>query len=176
MLGATEFTAGRATPGTVVAAMAIVGLLAGPLRDLGRVSEYWHGSRVALEKVRDMMLAPGVLHERPDAIDLPDGPGRLVLDDVRVAGALDGVSARLDPGQAVALIGPNGAGKSTLLAVVGRLLDPDGGRVLIDGHDLAACTLPSSRRVVGMAGPDLPLLRGSVSYNVRYRRPDATPE
>jgi ABC-type branched-subunit amino acid transport system ATPase component len=56
------------------------------------------------------------------------------------------------------------------------LLDPDGGRVLIDGHDLAACTLSSVRRVIGMAGPDLPLLRGSVNYNVRYRHPDATPE
>lgn len=176
MVGAAEVAAGRATPGTVVAAMAIVALLAAPLRDLGRVAEYWHGSQVALEKVRELLLAPGVLHERPDARELPPGPGRLVLEDLGVAGALEGVSAELAPGRAVAVIGPNGAGKSTLLAVVGRLLDPDSGRVLIDGHDLADCTLASARRAMGMAGPDLPLLRGSVDYNVSYRRKDAPPE
>jgi ABC-type multidrug transport system fused ATPase/permease subunit len=160
LVGAVEVAGGRASPGTVVAAMAVVGLLASPLRDLGRVSEYWYGSRVALERARD----------------LPPGSGRLALEGIGVDGALHDVTARLEPGRAVAVIGPNGAGKSTLVAVAARLLDPDRGRVLIDGHDLAEVTLASARRAVGIAGPDLPLLRGTVDYNVRYRSKRASAE
>ena len=176
LVGAAEVAAGRASAGTVVAAMSIVGLLASPLRDIGRVPEYWHGSRVALEKIRDLLADPSAIHEHPDAADLAPGVGRLTFEAVQLDGVLRGITAELQPGQAIALVGPNGAGKSTLLAIAGRLLDPDGGRVLIDGTDISVCTLASVRRQVGMAGPDLPLLRGTVAYNVAYRHPGASPQ
>ena len=176
MVGGSEVAAGRARPGTVVAAFAIVGLLVGPLRDLGRVNEYWAASRVALEKVRTFLDTPNVLRIATDAPALRPGPGRLELDDVHVDGVLLGVSAVAEAGTVTVVVGPNGAGKSTLLAVAARLLDPDRGAVLLDGQDLSRHSLESIRRTVSMTGPDFPLLRGTVEDNLRYRWPDAPTE
>jgi len=175
-VGAREVAAGRASAGTVVAAMAIVGLLVAPLRDLGRVNEYRSNSRVAMEKVRDFLETPNLLRARSGAEALEPGPGRLEFDEVHLEGALEGVTAVAEPGSLVAILGPNGAGKSTLLALAAGLIDPDGGAVRLDGQDLAERKLSSIRRAVSMAGPDLPLLRGSVAKNLRYRWPDAPEE
>jgi len=176
LVGAIEVGAGRASPGTIVAAMALVGLLMAPLRDLGRVQEYWHNSRVSLEKMEGFLATPTRMRDDPGAPHLDPGPGRLEMDGVGLEGSLGGASAVAEPGSVVALVGPNGAGKSSLLAVVARLIDPDAGRVLLDGQDLAQRNLESVRRAVSMVGPDLPLLRGTVERNLRYRCPDAPEE
>jgi len=176
LVGAIEVGAGRASPGTVVAAMALVGLLVAPLRDLGRVQEYWHNSRVSLEKMESFLATPSRLHDDPQAPTLSPGPGRLQLRGVHLEGSLGGVSAEAEPGSVVALVGANGAGKSSLLAVVARLIDPDEGQVLLDDQDLSQRNLESVRRAVSMVGPDLPLLRGTVERNLRYRCPDAPDE
>lgn len=173
LVGASEVAAGRATPGTVVGAMTVVGLLVPPLRDLGRVQEYWHNSRVALQKVEEFLRTPSLVTEVPNAPNLKLGPGRLEFDSVSLAEVLDEVSAIAEPGKIIALVGPNGAGKSTLLSLAARLIDPDEGVIRLDGQDLATHSLASIRRAIGMAGPDLPLLRGSVAKNLRYRWRDA---
>jgi ABC-type multidrug transport system fused ATPase/permease subunit len=90
-----------------------------------------------------------------------------------VRGALRDVSASVEGGQRVVLLGGNGAGKSTLVQVIARLVDPDRGQVLIDGRDLAGFNLASVRRAISVVSPDLPLLRGTVGANLRYRWPDA---
>jgi len=173
LVGAIEVAAGRATPGTVVAAMTIVGLLVPPLRDLGRVQEYWHNSRVSLQKIQEFLDTPSLVTEAAKAPDLELGPGRLEFERVSLEGSLREVSSVAEPGTVVALVGPNGAGKSTLLSLAARLMDPDAGTIRLDGQDLSAYSLASVRRAIGMAGPDLPLLRGTVDKNLRYRWPDA---
>jgi ABC-type multidrug transport system fused ATPase/permease subunit len=173
LTGAHEVQAGRATPGTIVAALAVVGLLVNPIRDLGRVSEYWTNSRVSMEKVRTFLATPNLAQASSEAPDLELGAGRLEFDDVHVEGAIAGVTAAAEPGSLTVVMGPNGAGKSTLLAVAARLIDPDRGTVRLDGQDLAEHSIESVRRAISMVGPDLPLLRGTVSDNLRYRWPDA---
>ncbi|QFS48730.1 ABC transporter ATP-binding protein [Nostoc sphaeroides] len=173
LVGAMEVAEGRATPGMVVAAMTIVGLLVPPLRDLGRVQEYWHNSRVSLQKVKQFLNTPSLVTELPNAPKLKLGAGRLEFDGVSLEGALHKVSAIAQSGQVVAVVGPNGAGKSTLLSLAARLIDPDEGAIRLDGQDLADHSIESIRRAIGMAGLDLPLLRGSVDKNLRYRWRDA---
>lgn len=176
LAGSWAMDSGQASAGTVVAAMAIVGLMTSPLRDLGRVHELWHNSRVSLEKVESFIRTPNLVHTAPDAVELEPGPGELAFEDVRLEGSLRGVTAVAEPGSLVAVVGPNGSGKSTLLSLVGRLLDPDRGTVRIDGQDLRRVRPASVRRAVSMAGPDFPLMRGSVRKNLRYRAPDASDE
>jgi len=176
IVGAMEVAAGRASPGTVVAAMTIVGLLVPPLRDLGRVQEYWHNSRVSLQKIAEFLDTPSFVTEQANAPDLVLGPGRLEFKNVGLGEILHGFNAIAEPGQVVAIVGPNGAGKSTLLSLAARLLDPDEGTICLDGQDLAKHSLTSVRRAIGMAAPDLPLLRGTVEKNLNYRFPDAPPE
>jgi ABC-type multidrug transport system fused ATPase/permease subunit len=173
VVGAREVGSGAATSGTIVAALAIVALLANPIRDLGRVTEYWTNSRVSMEKVRTFLATPRI--EEPDdgVPDLVVGAGRLTFENVSVAGALEGVSATAEPGSFTVITGPNGAGKSTLLSLAARLIEPDSGAVHLDGQDLARFSLASVRRAISMVAPDLPLLRGTVEDNLRYRWPDA---
>jgi ATP-binding cassette subfamily B protein len=176
LIGAYEVVQGRATPGVVVAAMTIVGLLVPPLRDLGRVQEYWHNSRVALEKVESFLKTPSLVTEVPNAPDLILGPGRLEFESVSLSNSLTEISAVAEPGQVIALVGPNGAGKSTLISLAARLIDPDEGVIRLDGQDISQYSLSSIRRGIGMAGPELPLLRGTVGKNLRYRWRDAPEE
>ncbi|MDQ3870642.1 MAG: ABC transporter ATP-binding protein/permease [Chloroflexota bacterium] len=175
-VGVMEVSSGRTTPGAVVAAMTIVGLLVSPLRDLGRVAEYRQNARVAMEKLREFLETPVLVADVPDAPALAAGPGRLEFRAARVEGAVEEVSVVAEPGQRVAIVGPNGAGKSTLLMLAARLIDPDGGQVLLDGQDLARHSLASVRRAVGIASAELPLLRGTIDRNLRYRWPDAPEE
>lgn len=190
--GVAEATAGAATigvlvggaldvrldgvpPGAVVGALAVVGMLAQHVRDLGRVAEHAAGAAVAREAAQRFLDLPP-LPDRAGAPPLPDGPGELVLRGLGVEPGLHDVSVRLPAGATAAVVGGNGAGKSTLASAVARLVDPDAGAVELDGADLRSVDLRSVRRAIGVVGPDLPLLRGSVDRNVRYRLPRASDE
>jgi ABC-type multidrug transport system fused ATPase/permease subunit len=168
--GAHEVGAGHTTPGTVVAAMTIVGLLVPALRDLSRVYEYWQESKVSSKKIMDF------LYTRPGATDLKPGPGRLEFRDVSLAKTIRNVTVTAEAGRMIVIVGPNGAGKSTLLSLAARLIDMDKGKIFLDGQDLAAHSLESVRRAISMVSPDLPLLRGTVRKNLLYRWPKAPAE
>ena len=77
------------------------------------------------------------------------------------------------PGEKVGLVGRSGAGKSTLVSLLLRFYDLDGGRVLIDGQDIAQVTQDSLRAQIGMVTQDTSLLHRSVMDNILYGRPDA---
>ena len=102
--------------------------------------------------------------------------GEIELQNIEIRGVLKDLSATIPGGARLAVIGDNGAGKSTLLQVIARLVDPDRGKVLIDGQDIRKCNMSSVRKAIGIVSPDLPLLKGSVGYNLRYRKPDAAAE
>lgn len=176
MLGAMQVVEGAATVGTVVAAMAIVGLLVPSLRDLGRVYEYWHGARVSREKIADFLDAHSPATNAADLPDLRAGRGRIEFERVNVAGALEDFTAIAPAGSVVALVGPNGSGKSTVLSLIARLMEPASGRILIDGLDIAHHNLSSVRDAVSMVSADLSLLRGKLDRNLRYRSPHALQE
>ena len=169
MVGAVLVTAGQATPGTVVAAMSIIAFLMPSLRDLGRVYEYWQGARVSLEKLHQFLDKPVQTPKSRRIPGLKRGAGELSFRNVSVSGSLNGFNATAAPGSLVAVVGPNGAGKSTVLSLVARLVDPDRGKVCLDGKDLCRLARDSLRQVVGIVSPDLPLLRGTISKNLRYR-------
>ncbi|WP_280549088.1 ABC transporter ATP-binding protein [Halomonas sp. 11-S5] len=95
----------------------------------------------------------------------PDGEGRRVFD---------GLDLTIAPGEKVGLIGRSGAGKSTLASLLLRFFDLEGGRILIDGQDIAEVTQESLRRHIGMVTQDTSLLHRSVRDNIRYGSPQAS--
>ena len=111
----------------------------------------------------------GELVVRKAAIDFEDvhfryGPGRRVID---------GFSLHIAPGEKVGIVGRSGAGKSTLVNLLLRFYDLEGGRILIDGQDIAAVTQASLRRQIGMVTQDTALLHRSIRDNIAFGRPEA---
>ncbi len=173
LLGASEVSRGRATPGTVVAAMTVVHLLVSSLRSLGRVQEYRQVAKVATEKIKQFLKSSELVREINHPVKLKQGPGKIEFVNVCLNGILDSVSAVAKPKKRIAITGPNGSGKSTLLWLAARLIDPDEGSIRIDRQNIAKCSLTSLRRAVGIVSPDLPLLRGKLITNITYRWPEA---
>jgi ATP-binding cassette, subfamily C, bacterial CydC len=110
----------------------------------------------------------------PDPEAIPAAPFALALERVRARNALDGLSLRLEPGSATALVGPSGAGKTTVVDLLVRFLDPESGRVTLDGRDLRAFRQEDVRRAIAVAGQDTHLFSTSIRENVALGRPDAT--
>ncbi|GEC03609.1 hypothetical protein SSP24_12640 [Streptomyces spinoverrucosus] len=153
--------------------LTVANFLGRPLTSLVRVQEYWQQSRVARRRIAEVLAAPAPLRSTRGAEPLANGPGQLELAGLRVDGVLD-ASAIARPGQRILLQGPPGAGKSLLLRLIARLQQPDAGAVLLDGQDLARHDPESVRRVIRLASPELPLLRGSVGKNLRHGEPPDT--
>jgi len=87
---------------------------------------------------------------------------------------IDGLDLHIRAGEKIGLVGRSGAGKSTIVNLLLRFYDIEGGRILIDGQDIALATQESLRAQIGMVTQDTSLLHRSVRENILYGRPDAT--
>ena len=107
--------------------------------------------------------------------------GEIRFEHVRFAyggerSVIEDFSLTIRPGEKIGLVGRSGAGKSTIVNLLLRFYDVEGGRILIDGQDIAGVTQTSLRAQVGMVTQDTSLLHRSVRDNIVYGRPDATDE
>jgi ATP-binding cassette subfamily B multidrug efflux pump len=119
------------------------------------------------------------LVDKPEAATLELTEGRIEIDRVshhygRGSGGLQNLSLIVNPGEKIGLVGRSGAGKSTLVKLMLRFYDTEGGRILIDGQDIAGVSQDSLRRNIGMVSQDSSLMHRSVRDNILYGRPDAT--
>jgi ATP-binding cassette subfamily B multidrug efflux pump len=127
------------------------------------------------------LTKPRQVLDRPDAQPLEVARGEVRFDHVRFGygkekPVIDNFTLTVRPGEKVGLIGRSGSGKSTLVNLLLRFYDLEGGRILIDGQDIAGVTQDSLRANIGMVTQDTSLLHRSVHDNIVYGRPDATEE
>ena len=167
------------TLGTFVAFMAYQMRLLFPVQALMGLYANLASARASLVRVHELFDTPLEVVEAEGAERLARATGALVLEDVRLGfgrggEVLEGVSLEVPAGQVVALVGASGSGKSTIADLLSRQLDPDGGRVLLDGRDLAALALGDVRRNVSVVEQDPFIFHASIADNVRYAKPDAT--
>jgi len=121
---------------------------------------------------------PRQVIDAPDAKPLVVTRGEVRFDQVNFSygkggGLISGLDLTVRPGEKIGLVGPSGAGKSTLVNLLLRLYDLEGGRILIDGQDIAQVTQESLRAQIGMVTQDTSLLHRSIRSNLLYGRPDA---
>ncbi|HSU22935.1 MAG TPA: ABC transporter ATP-binding protein [Variovorax sp.] len=130
----------------------------------------------------DVVAVPHQVADRPDATPLaPLGAwaGRIELRDVDFAypdgtAIFSGLDLAIPAGQRVGVVGPSGAGKSTLMRLIARMADPTGGRVTLDGRDVADLRQDSLRQAIAVVPQDVSLLHRSIRDNLRYGVPEAT--
>jgi ATP-binding cassette subfamily B protein/subfamily B ATP-binding cassette protein MsbA len=129
-------------------------------------------------RVAEMLDADLEIKDGPE--ELPAVSGHVALEGVtfgyEVGRPVLQVSLEVLPGQTVAVAGYTGAGKTTLLGLLARFFDPWQGRVLLDGHDLRGVRLRELRRQIAVVLQEPVLFPLSVTDNIAYGRPDATPE
>lgn len=178
LTGAYKVLNGQLEAGDVAALTLMLMNVYQPLNILGWAYREIKQASVDLERLFQ------TLKLKPEVADKPHAPA-LVLKGggVRFEGvsfAHDGrdrsvsdVSFEIAPGSFVGLAGPSGAGKSTLLRLLFRFYDPDQGRVLIDGQDIAGVTQSSLRQALGLVPQDVVLFNDTLRQNILYGHPEA---
>jgi ATP-binding cassette subfamily B multidrug efflux pump len=151
-------------------------------------------SRQIAVQITDLFEEIGIVQEgmitiaKPLQLVDPDGAkalevreGKITFEDVhfgygRETGVLEGFSLTVRPGEKIGLVGRSGAGKSTVVNLLLRFFDLEGGRILIDGHDISQTTQESLRAQISVVTQDTSLLHRSIRENIRYGRPEASEE
>jgi ATP-binding cassette subfamily B protein len=169
---------GRLTVGTLVAFNSYLGMLAMPVQRLGWLVNMAAEAFASGERIFEILDAESPVREKPDAVDLPPGEGRVEFRDVCFSygdePVLQEVRLVAEPGQVVALLGATGSGKSTVIHLIPRFYDVASGQILVDGHDVRDVTLRSLRRQIGIVLQDTFLFSATIRENIAYGREDAT--
>jgi ABC-type multidrug transport system fused ATPase/permease subunit len=155
----------------------VVLMLVMPLRMLGMWIGQAQRATASGERIFEILDEPEDVADKPGAIELPPGSGRIAYRNVRFEYApgrpvLDGIELALEPGSTVALIGHTGSGKTTLASLVPRFYDVTSGRVTVDGADVRDVTLTSLRRSIGVISQDPFLFSATVRENITFGAPD----
>ncbi len=150
-------------PGAEAAgALAAVGLMIQPMRDLAGVWDRQRAWRVAREKCTALLAVPKLTGaDRVTGKPLPNQALRLGFEAV-TAGALSNFSMTAEPGRKIAVIGPNGAGKSTLLSLAAGLELPANGSVTVGGRIATGLSARERRKLIALVGTRSPILAGSM--------------
>jgi ABC-type multidrug transport system fused ATPase/permease subunit len=172
---------GSVTLGTLFAFMLYVQNFFDPVQQLSQLYNTFLSATAALDKIMDVMDEDPQVVDAQDAFALPEVQGHVRFEDVRFSygtgpEVLHGLDLDVLPGTTVALVGHTGAGKSTIAKLLARFYDPTGGRITIDDHDLRDVTQASLRRQLGIVPQEGFLFAGTVTENIAFGRPDASPD
>ncbi len=150
-----------------------------PLTQVASMTNLLQSGVASAERVFELLDAP---EESPDPAEppaVPRGPGQVEFENVDFSYVEDrplihDLSLVAQPGHTVAIVGPTGAGKTTLVNLIMRFYELDGGRIRLDGTDIATMPRGELRSRIGMVLQDTWLFAGTIRDNIAYGRPDAT--
>jgi ATP-binding cassette, subfamily B, multidrug efflux pump len=179
VLGALMVTAGQLRLGDVQAFIQYSQQFTQPLSQLGGMAAVVQSGTASAERVFELLDQE---EQEADAADAPapvDGDGTIIFDNVSFSYSpehplIRNLSFRVEPGQTVAIVGPTGAGKTTLVNLIMRFYELDGGRILLNGQDIASLTRHDVRARTGMVLQDPWLFAGTIRENIRYGRQAAS--
>ncbi|HYZ15503.1 MAG TPA: ABC transporter ATP-binding protein [Candidatus Acidoferrum sp.] len=176
---AREVSVGRLHPATAWEFWTATGLLINPMNRFSIFFADFARAFVGADRVFEILDAPIEREDPPGALPLPKVLGDVRFEDVTFAYDEDHVvlanfSAEMLHGEVVALVGPSGAGKSTIVNLVPRFYEPQGGRITVDGIDIAHVRLADLRDAIAIVPQETQLFNGTIAENIRYGRLDAT--
>ncbi len=135
----------------------------------------------AVQEGMETIARPQELIDVPDATELKVPRGEIRFENVtfhygRKSGIIENLSLTIAAGEKVGLVGRSGAGKSTIANLLLRFYDVEGGRIVIDGQDIATVSQDSLRKQIGLITQDTSLMHRSIRDNILYGRPEAGDE
>ena len=180
VLGGLRVASGTMSLGDVQAFIQYSRQFTQPLTQVASMLNLLQSGVASAERVFELLDAP---EEPVEETGLPaaaaDAHGEVRFEDVSFSydpeqPLIEGLSLVAQPGSTVAIVGPTGAGKTTMVNLVMRFYDPQAGRILIDGVDIASVPRGVLRGRIGMVLQDTWLFAGTIRDNIAYGRPDAT--
>jgi len=184
VLAGIEVMHGRMRIGEVTTAILLLTSLYAPLNMLGFNYREIRQAFIDMEQMVGLMAVKPEIVDAPDARHLPpavEKGARVTFEhvsfrhDARSTGLRD-VSFDTPPGTTTAIVGPSGAGKTTAVRLALRLLDPQEGRVTLDGVDLRQLSQAALRQTVALVPQDVALFNDTLYANIAFAKPDATPD
>ena len=180
LYGGYQIIEGTMTIGTMVAFMAYQTRLLSPIQNLMGLTSSLASARVSLGRIFELMDTAPEVRQQKDALRLTGVRDSICLEDVSIRydrhPVLRDVSLEIPAGSFCAVLGPSGVGKSTLADLLVRYLDPDQGRVLIDGTDIRRLSLGDLRQQVVLVDQSPFLFNASIAKNISYAFPGVTQE
>lgn len=179
VLGGLMVASGQLRLGDVQAFIQYSQQFTQPLSELGGMAAVVQSGTASAERVFDFLDADEQEADDENAPELEDGKGVIEFENVSFSYTperplIKDLSFRVEPGQTVAIVGPTGAGKTTLVNLIMRFYELSGGRILLDGQDIADLTRSDLRSRTGMVLQDPWLFAGSILENIRYGRATAS--
>jgi subfamily B ATP-binding cassette protein MsbA len=180
-LGGQTIIAGEMTLGDLIMYIFFIGLVAAPLVSIASIGTQITEAFAGLDRIREIIDMPREMDEDARLASIEYVSGDVAFDGVWFEytpgqPVLRNVSFRSAAGTTTALVGSSGSGKSTLISIVMAFNRPTGGRVLVDGRDLADVKLMDYRQQVASVLQDNFLFDGTIAENVGYAKPGATLE
>ncbi|MCS6779161.1 MAG: ATP-binding cassette domain-containing protein [Geminicoccaceae bacterium] len=177
LLAAGRVAAGTMSVGELVLVNVYLLQLTRPMDRLGQLYRSIKQALVDLGQLLELLALPAE-RDPPGARPLPEGPLSIHLEGVRFGWdrarpVLDGIDLEIPAGAKVALVGPSGAGKTTVARLLFRFLDPEKGRVLVNGIDARTLSLAALRRSIAVVPQDTALLDDTLAANIALALPDA---
>ncbi len=170
---------GQMTLGELLSFTLFLGYLINPISQMANIGTQMTEAFAGLDRTAELLSWPTEEQDPRRTRVLPPLRGHLVFEDVHFRyepdkPVLRGISFQAEPGQVVALVGSSGSGKSTIAALAAGFLEPEAGRVLVDGVDLREVVLASYRAQLGLVLQNDFLFDGTIRDNLRFARADAT--
>ncbi|MBV1834921.1 ABC transporter ATP-binding protein [Novacetimonas pomaceti] len=173
---------GRANAGDVAYVLTMMFVVQGYLRDIGQQISIVQRSVNEMDELVALFARPPGVRDRPGAAVMQVTRGHIRFEHVTFGYAgqggaplFSGLDLDIPAGSRVGLVGPSGSGKTTLTKLLQRLYDVQGGRITIDGVDIATVTQASLRASIAIVQQEPLLFHRSLRDNIAYGRPDATP-
>ena len=171
------------TVGEFLSFIAAMVMLTSPLKQITSVSVYLQNGLAAAESVFSLLDTLG--EKDTGKIELSRAKGNLAFEHLNFSYQQDGADNKLalrdidlaiPAGQSVALVGASGSGKTTIANLVPRFYSPTGGRITLDGNDLADLTLASLRANIALVSQEVVLFNDTVAANIAYGQMREVPE
>ncbi len=181
-VGAYLVIQGDLTIGQLIAFRIISGYVVGPLLNLATSWQSFQGVALSMERLSDVVDAVDESGgELTDQLPMPPIDGEVTFQNVdfgfdESTKVVSNVSFQVSPGSFIGIVGRSGSGKSTIMKLLPRLYEPEKGRILIDGYDIAKLQLSSVRRQIGIVPQDSLLFDGTIRENISLTVPEATSE
>jgi ATP-binding cassette subfamily B protein len=150
-----------------------------PLTNVANISNILQQTAAAAERVFEFLAEEEEIPDPVDPLPPPSSNSIVVFDHLSFGydpakPVIRDFSARIEPGQKIAIVGPTGAGKTTIVKLLMRFYDVNGGSISIDGVDIRRFRRQDLRSLFGMVLQDTWLFSGTIAGNIRYSRPEAT--